>query len=85
MFYICGRPDCVWCQRAKDFLLERAEPFQYIEITPDNLSIFQANTLGAKTVPQILWDHRLVGGYDDMKKMWYTVPKELFHTYIVER
>lgn len=84
MFTIWGRPNCQWCVRAKDFLTERAEPFHYIELTPETLEAFNLQTNDAKTVPQILWSYRLVGGYEDMKKMWYTVPKELFHTYLVE-
>ena len=85
MFYIWGRPNCIWCERAKDFLLERAEPFHYMELTADNIDAFNMWVgPNVRTVPQIFWNHRLVGGYDDMKRMWYTVPKELFNTYIVE-
>lgn len=73
MYTIWGRPNCVWCERAKQFLTDVGEGFEYIELTADNIKEFELLTNGAKTVPQIFdpTDER-VGGYDELVASYIT-------------
>jgi glutaredoxin len=72
-YTIWGRPNCIWCQRAKEFLTDVGEPFDYIELTPTNLGAFQEITYGAKTVPQVFDPvGGLIGGYEDLVEFYRT-------------
>lgn len=72
MFEIWGRPNCIWCDRAKALLEERGMLYEYVELTPDNLEVFQLYFPGKKTVPQIhdigLNSGCTIGGYEDLVK-----------------
>lgn len=52
-YTIWGRPNCQWCERAKEFIASKGLDYKYIELTPDNLEEFNRLTDEAKTVPQI--------------------------------
>ena len=63
-YVIWGRPGCVWCDRAKHELTIDGIEFDYVELRPSNLEEFTILTNGAKTVPQILYRDKLIGGYE---------------------
>lgn len=67
MYTVWGRPDCKWCERAKEFLADMNEPYDYVELRPSNLEEFNILTGGAKTVPQIFYKDELIGGYEALK------------------
>ena len=59
---------CPICDRAKAFMKKRNIDFDEVRIDlgRDNMREFLARTNGARTVPQILIDDRLVGGFSEL-------------------
>lgn len=59
---------CPWCDRAKALL--RANDIQFTEKVVGELPVeqFQAETDGARTVPQIIFDGKLIGGFEQLQK-----------------
>lgn len=59
---------CPWCDRAKALL--RSKGIQFTEKVVGDLPIeqFEAETNGARTVPQIIFDGKLVGGFEQLQK-----------------
>lgn len=81
MFEIYGQPNCSYCETAKNFLLERAEPFTYYDITKDEEALKRFKQLfpGVKKVPQIMYkDKYWIGGSDDLRNLWYSGPREFW-------
>lgn len=70
MVLIYGNSRCAWCEKAKD-LAERYELFyEYRNIDNDyylnelKIKLVEAQKR-ASTIPQIWWDDRYIGGYED--------------------
>jgi glutaredoxin len=62
--------NCPWCERAKALLKTHDIPFQVLEIGKDAVTkemFLQANP-GARTVPQVWLDGKLIGGFDNLKE-----------------
>lgn len=58
---------CNWCRRAKEFLIERDEPVEYILLDDKTLPRFKKDFPTALTVPQIITpEGRKIGGYDNL-------------------
>jgi len=59
---------CPICDRAKAFMKKRNIDFYEvrIDLDRDNMREFLARTNGARTVPQILIDDKLVGGFSEL-------------------
>jgi len=68
MFTIWGRPDCPWCDRAKELLEDHDIQYDYIPLTAENLDEFSSITYGARTVPQVFDNVGIIGGYEDLTK-----------------
>lgn len=74
MFVVYGKPNCIWCDRAKEFLFKREEQVLFYDITNSSLvyEAFRRYFPNAQTVPQILlaWgdDYEIIGGHDDLVK-----------------
>ena len=66
-FEVYGRPNCGWCDKAKELLTEKGLSFQY-HSTDDFETLNRLKTLvpGVKTVPQIFQNGTLIGGYEDL-------------------
>jgi glutaredoxin len=63
---IFGRPNCVWCEKAKKLAQDYGLPWHYKDITEgDTMTEFRFLFPEAKTVPQIMWDGRRIGGYSE--------------------
>lgn len=66
---VYSKPNCPWCVKAKELLNERSIPYQELMFEQD----FNAQELQEKignrklTVPQILFDDKLIGGYDSLR------------------
>jgi len=64
---IYSKPDCVYCNRAKDLFNQKGLQFnEHVvgsDITRDDFIIMFR---GAKTVPQIVIDGKHIGGYDNL-------------------
>lgn len=61
---------CPYCDRAASFLEERDIPFDVIDLTgkPEEIERIK-NETGWRTVPIILINGKLVGGYTDLKDL----------------
>lgn len=61
---------CPYCDSAKRLLTNRNIPFEQIDLTdnPDEMNRIK-NETGWRTVPIILIDGKLIGGYTDLKAL----------------
>lgn len=68
---IYTKSGCVYCDRAKKLLNDKEVKFTEIRVdsNPDRLEEMHYRTRGARTVPQIFINDRLIGGFDDMLKL----------------
>lgn len=69
---IFTKPDCFWCERAKEFLASQSIPFYTWDVGPGRDAM--KRTLlrlvpDATTVPQIFIDGEHVGGYEELIKL----------------
>lgn len=69
-FIIYATETCQWCKAAKDLLVDKIIPYEYIVLrTPKDIAEFQREFPGAKTVPQIITNTGLkIGGYDALRE-----------------
>lgn len=65
-WYIIGREDCPWCDRAKDELEKRGETYEYHNYSENPMFLKLMFAAQMKTVPQIWYGGRYIGGYDDL-------------------
>ena len=65
---IYGRQGCTYCDLAKDLLNARQLSYEYIDINEDfDAAMDFKKKFGViKSVPQILVDNKLVGGYNSL-------------------
>lgn len=68
MFYIITRADCPWCERTKEALNNRGEPYEAFLYTEHPMLIKLIDKAGLKTVPQIWHDKKYVGGCAELYK-----------------
>jgi thioredoxin reductase (NADPH) len=74
LFEVWGRPNCVWCNRAKELIDERGLQYIYKELDETNIEQFKDYFPDKKTVPQIIveeyssagWYPRVIGGYEQL-------------------
>lgn len=59
---------CAWCVRAKELL--KGAGIQYTEKVVGKLPTeqFLAETKNARTVPQVIFDGELIGGFEQLQK-----------------
>jgi len=66
MITIWGGPRCSWCDRAKSLAEQHELKYEYILIDgPEKMQELSALVPGARTVPQIFWNDRHIGGYQE--------------------
>ena len=66
MIVIWGRDNCVYCTRAVDLCKQYGFKYEYIKVnSPQILEQLEQKVPGVKTVPQIFWNDKHIGGYDD--------------------
>ena len=63
--------DCVFCARTKTMLDKWQIPFDEIRIddSHDKMKEFARVTNGARTVPQIFIDDKLIGGFSELAEL----------------
>ena len=70
MIKIYGTANCGYCQKAKQLCREMKLGFVYIPLDqdsfPEHREEFKQLFPEAKTVPQILWDEKHIGGYNEL-------------------
>ena len=69
-WYIIGREDCPWCDRAKDELEKRGETYEYWNYSENPMFLKLMFAAQMKTVPQIWYGGQHVGGYDGLVKFF---------------
>ena len=67
MIYVYGRPDCTFCDQAKELLDETGLDYQYIDIKEHTAARDMMRMRGHATVPQVYNGDISIGGYTDMK------------------
>jgi glutaredoxin 3 len=68
-FTVYTKDPCPYCVRAIRLLKELNLPFVEIDLTDRADELMELKkTYGWQTVPLILWDGELVGGYTDLKE-----------------
>lgn len=68
MFYIITREDCSWCDKAKEALDNRGEPYEAFLYTEHPLIVKLMITSKMKTVPQIWHENTHIGGCAELYK-----------------
>lgn len=68
MYTILGKPECPYCERAKELAKAKDLRFEYIDITTDAKALLKAKDSGMTTVPVILKGETLIGGFEDFWK-----------------
>lgn len=71
MIEIYGRFDCVWCDRAQELCRQYSLDFQYKAIDDPwdgekNTQELKERVPNAKTVPQIFWHKKHIGGFQQL-------------------
>lgn len=65
---IYTRETCMFCKKAKAWFAEHHVPYEEIDVTASADFAAMKEKLNATTVPQILIDGHLIGGYDTLKE-----------------
>lgn len=65
---IYTRETCMFCQKAKAWFAEHNVPYEEMDVSATGDFTAMKEKLGATTVPQILIDGHLIGGYDTLKE-----------------
>ena len=69
MIEIYGSSNCAYCTKAKELAESYNMRYTYIDVLEGNNSeIFMSKFPDAKTVPQITWHGRHIGGYTEFAK-----------------
>lgn len=64
---IYSKPNCIFCDRAKDWFRDYGIPYIEYDVTnKDNLNFLKMKIPGVKTVPQIFLDNDHIGGYSEL-------------------
>lgn len=66
MIVIYGGPKCEWCTRAKELAKNMNLRHEYRDVSDDSVKQeLKERKPDCKTIPQIWWDDRYVGGYSE--------------------
>ena len=70
MYTVYGRSNCAYCEKAKNLLTLKGLAFKYVDVLekPENMEAMREASPGAKTVPQIVLDGKLIGGFTELEK-----------------
>lgn len=67
MITIYGKDNCYWCQEAKILAKRHGLEYEYKNTGYENFRTEMFEKVpGAKTVPQVFWDDRYIGGYSEL-------------------
>jgi glutaredoxin len=66
MLIIYGHELCGWCRKAKSLADQYSIKYEYRDTDiPENLNQLKKDLPNVKTVPQIWWHGRHIGGYEN--------------------
>lgn len=67
-FVMYGRPDCLYCNKAKDSFNLMGLSFTYLDINEtENREALKLLLPNANQIPQIFSGRKHIGGYDDLR------------------
>lgn len=66
MYIVYGTPTCPYCDRAKMFLEQNGENYEYIDVSQNVEAKQMFIDMGLRTVPQIFKDKNLIGGFSEL-------------------
>jgi glutaredoxin 3 len=79
MFTVYSKPACAYCEQSKALLESKGLPFEVVNLDVGQLKVeghtyisrddLLAKVPGARTMPQIMKDGELVGGFTELKKL----------------
>lgn len=67
MYTIIGRPDCTWCDKAKQLLDSKQIVYKYVDLHADVWVAAIMMKAGYRKVPLIIYRTEVVGGYTDLE------------------
>lgn len=70
MFSLITKPDCPWCDRAKELLEEKGYTYRTFDYNEPFIVLLLLKKAGLKTVPQIWLNNDHIGGYEDLVE-WF--------------
>lgn len=66
MIKIYATESCPWCKKARALAEQHNLPYEYkIIFSDEDKQEFRRLFADAKTVPQIMWNDKYIGGYED--------------------
>jgi len=67
---IYGTDSCVFCDKAKELLETYNKEYTYIDVTEteDTTAAFFKKFPNVRTVPQIEWEGKHIGGYTELER-----------------
>ena len=70
MIEIYGTDNCVFCDKAKALSETYNKEYTYIDVTEteDNTAAFFKKFPNVRTVPQIVWEGKHIGGYTELSE-----------------
>lgn len=66
MISIIGKPNCKYCERAKEFCDTHEIPYEYFDMTESTEMRDLVVNMGAETVPQIFDGFKHIGGFTEL-------------------
>jgi glutaredoxin 3 len=74
---IYSKPNCPYCVSTKQFLTAKGYTFEerIVGVNATREELLEAAP-NARTVPQIIINGNLIGGYDDMLKNWASIKEQ---------
>lgn len=74
---IYSKPNCPYCVSAKQFLSSKGYMFEekVVGVNATREELLEAAP-NARTVPQIIINGNLIGGYDDLVRNWDTIKEQ---------
>jgi glutaredoxin len=75
MYTIIGRPNCKYCNKAKDLLSSRGEEYKYVDLDTNRWLVNLMANSGFTTVP-LIFDkgNRPIGGYTALEELFKEGP-----------
>ena len=70
MFEIYGTPNCDFCDKAKSLLATYEKDYTFIDVVEneDITAAFFKKFPNVRTVPQIVWEGKHIGGYTELSE-----------------
>lgn len=66
MLIIIGKPDCKYCEKAKDYCEKNSLTYSYYDMTKSSEMRDLVVNMGAEAVPQIFDGFKHIGGFTEL-------------------